>query len=298
MTITDPIPAALALPGEAEPLSEEQIEQGLQSWEPSEGGQLPYAEEEPDTLREELRPVARFEITDDGLAEWGLRKLAEIEAREGEIEERAEGWIEEIRAWRAQQLAPLSRRRAFFEGHLTAYLRRLRAESGGKIKSRSLPSGTIKSTGSGPKVAIADEAAVIAWAREHLEGEELEAVVKVVEKAQVSELRKIASVSERVVGLRWEISLACGHAFERIRPERAEGEEAPEEELEPVPAEGELVRCSACEPEFGEAPERAVESVAASELLEAVVRDEDTGQEIPGAVVQPPSVSFSVKVGG
>lgn len=313
MTMThDPIPAPLAMPGGEEPIPDEALDRfaaealelaadcGLapaeaaiqirESWEAAHAAAIAGQEaEEGEPVPLPERPaIQRFEITDDGLAEWAMRKLAAIEAEEREVAERAEGWIEEIRAWKAERDRPLAARRAFFEGALTAYLRRLREESGEKIKSRKLPSGTIKSTGSKPKVAVADDEAIADFLREHLEVEELREIVR--SKVLVGELRKIAVVSEKPVGERLTVGLGCEHDLSIWIP--AEGEK-------PIrPSVGEEVACPSCEAEFGEQPLREVVSIETETITEPVARDEESGFEIPGTIIEPESVSFSVKVGG
>ena len=298
MTITnEPIPAILAYPGE-EPLSEEQLEAfeeealavaadlGLNAAEAATLVFWPISEPE------EESPIQAFAVSDDGLAEWAMRKLAEVEARELEVNERAAAWIEEIRLWKAAELKRLAPRRAFFEGHLTAYLRQLREESKGKVKSRKLPSGTIKSTGSKPKVGVRDEAAVVAWALENLEGEDLAETVS--SKILVTGLRQHASVSQKLIGEAFAAALSCEHALQVWIPAQLpEGQERP---LRPMV--GETAACPSCEPEFGEQPEREIREVASEEIFEPIVRDEESGEEIPGAVVEPEAVKFSVKVGG
>lgn len=294
LTEPNPLPPALAFPAGEEPISEAALEGFV-------ADVLQLAEEaavdleaavEQVTQTPEASKAAHWRIEDDGAAEWALRHLARIEAEEAEIAEQAAAWVAEIQRWAEERSKPLIARRAFFEGAAADYLRRLR-EQDPKIKSRKLPSGTIKSTGSGAKVAIADEAAVIAWAREHLEGDELAAVVKITEKAMVSELRKVASVGSRQIAVAFEGALACGHGFAHQVPAEPDGRIDPALE---IPVVGDAWPCRECPPEFGEQPSATVVELASEPVAEQIVADNDSGQEIPGALVEPPSVSYRVEL--
>lgn len=130
-------------------------------------------------------------------AEWCLRKLAALEAREAAVEERYLAWKEPVDAWRADELHRLRPAKAFFSGRLQAYGLLRRAEDPKGAKTTRLPSGTIATRGGeDPKAAVADEAAVLAWASATLTGDEYDSVVKVEESVKIGGLRKIVAVRE------------------------------------------------------------------------------------------------------
>lgn len=296
MALTDPnpLPPALAFPAGEEPITESDLEafvaDVLQLAEDAAldpeavVGQIAEAREAGQV--ENLRPAERWRIEDDGAAEWALRHLVRIEAEEQEIAAQAAAWVAEIQRWAQERSKPLAARRAFFEGAALDYLRRLREEDP-KIKSRKLPSGTIKSSASGAKVGIADEDAVVAWAREHLEGDELAAVVKVTTKPMVSELRKVATVARQQIAVAFEGGLSCGHPFGHQVPTDPDG--AISAGLE-IPTVGDGWPCLACPEEFGEPPVSTVVELASEEIFEEIVADNDTGERVPGAVVEPAHV--------
>jgi hypothetical protein len=117
---------------------------------------------------------APWEVTDRGGAEWAIAKIrqarrtwdeetcaahASIDALEEEID-RLGAFIEARRAEREQA-------ESFFEGKLTAWLRRLRAEDG--TTSVKLTGGTVKSRAASERVEVFDavELAENAVARGH-----------------------------------------------------------------------------------------------------------------------------------
>lgn len=280
MTMTErPLPAELVCGGA--PLSDEQVDELVAA-----------AADELDTPREPWR------VTDDNAAEWAMRKLAAVDAEASEVHDQAAAWRDEIDRWQDERLRPLTARREFFVAVLVDYLARLR-DTDPKVKTRKLPSGTIRSTSSGAKVDVADADAVIAWAESELDTDEAALVVR--KSCQLSELRKVATVSEHETGVRYVARLACGHYVVEVIADDERDPDAPidsDAELSSlgslVPIEGDERDCFECPPDESA---QYVESVEREPVVELVVRDNDTGQIVPGATVRPAAVTYSVSVG-
>ena len=144
LPMEDPIPPELAL--DAEPLSEPELDA------------VDQGEHAPDS-------VLRWQITDDGAAEWAMRKLADVQSKVTELQSRRDGWTAKIAAWFDQAAKPLSTRAEFFTAHLESYALRRREEDG--TKTLRLPSGIVSTRQPGPRVVVRDEAAFRAWALAH-----------------------------------------------------------------------------------------------------------------------------------
>lgn len=246
-------------------------------------------------LRDALR--AAWRVENDGQARWAVTRLREVRAHIEAHQANAAAWRAEIDTWEADVLAPLRRREAFFHGSLTDYMRRLR-EADPKHKSHKLPGGTVlTSTAHAAAVVIPDdetsEAQVIAWAREHLKGEELDGVVKVVEEVRVSKLRGHVKVADEVIGQHLVIELDCGHTTTVPAPDDLDDESM--EEAQPIdrwPCE----ECVPVGPDSLASPSRAVVSVERRPVTVKVARSVDTGQPVPGATVRPASITYDVKL--
>lgn len=144
LPMDDPIPADLAL--DAEPLSEADLDA------------VDQGEHAPEAVR-------RWEITDDGTAEWAMRKLADVQARIAGLEARRDNWMERIAIWFEQATKPLASKAEFFTAHLSSYALRRREVDG--TKTLRLPSGAVSTRQPGPKVVVRDEEAFRAWALAH-----------------------------------------------------------------------------------------------------------------------------------
>lgn len=185
------IPAELA-PGPA-PFADEELDEVLETGMLTDD-QLEVVEEQLDAG---LVAVHRWQVTDDGGAEWAMRMLAAIDAERAAIADQYAIWIEPIVAWRDEQLARLTPRRDFFAGHLERYALRVRAENPRRA-TISLPSGKVTTTAAQkPTVEIMDEEAVLKWAGDSLPAEEYELAVKTTTKPQIVEIRRLVKVEER-----------------------------------------------------------------------------------------------------
>lgn len=190
---TDTIPPELAI--DDEPFTLEQLDAEL------------HSHGDPDAAA--AHTVERWTITDAGAAEWAMAHVAAIDANLAELAEQHAAYLERIERWHKAAASKLDQRRGFFAAHLERYAAEHRARDPKRNKTLSLPSGKVSSTETHPKVAIADEATLIAWARDHMTDEDLAEVVKVTESAKVMELRKRVQIVRQPVG--WEVELDCGH---------------------------------------------------------------------------------------
>lgn len=251
-------------------------------------------EDQPWRLGQLPSSFGRFQVTDDGTAEWALRKAAEQDTRLDEIAAQAQGWRDEIDRWETQQGKAPTSFRAFLVAHLTAYMA-ARVDADQKLRTVSLPSGKLKATSHKAKVGLSEIpdqlAELIAWADENLEGEELDAVVKTTRKPMVSELAKIAQPSTELLGNRHHVTLACEHTLDMFW-----GVDQADSDL--IFHVGDQCRCHACPEDFGEVVMQEVVTVDIEPVEQPVVRYNDGGQAIPGAVVVPAAMTYKVQVGG
>lgn len=204
MTQTDlPLPAELAV--DTEPLSEPELERmaelalqvadeaGLDVAEAVDG----YVVSGPAQATE---PAGRWAITDEGSAEWAMRKLAAAHVEVHQLGEQATEWSRRITEWFMQRARPLQARGRFFEAHLERYAMERRAADP-KAKTLTLPSGQVRTRATAPRVTITDEGSLLSWLRSE-QGQVVPAeVVEVVEKVRVSELRDHVTAVQLVVEL-------------------------------------------------------------------------------------------------
>ncbi len=143
----EPLPPELAL--DAEPFAVDDLDAALATAEPTFPGSTF------DTPR-------AWQITDDGAAEWAMRRLAEADAELRDLSQRATDWSNRIREWFEHRAKPLERRADFFRGHLHRYaLARREAGAGATL---SLPSGKVSTLPGRLRVELADADAFRAWA--------------------------------------------------------------------------------------------------------------------------------------
>lgn len=218
-----------------------------------------------------------WSIEDDDAAEWAMRKVAAIDQDLAELRERAAGWAERIQRWFSEASRPLQARRLLLTYKLEQYGKRERETSG--RKTVKLPSGKVGTRSAQAAAKVAVEPLVIAWAKEHLEGDELAAVVKVVESVRVSDLRNHVTVGRVLVQTEWLATLACEHTVEGVWLPDGTGSVEPEV--------AEILACDTC----GEGA--AVAHVETRQRWRDAVLDAD-GKEVPGCVVEPEHVTATV----
>lgn len=235
--------------------------------------------------------VRRWRIEDDDAATWAMAKVAAIDVELAELTAGRESYTRRIGRWFDKSAKPLVARRMLLEGHLKDYARRERARDP-KRKTVLLPTGRVSSRGgSAPSVKVADEDAVIAWAKTHLEGDELTAVVKVVESVRVSNLREHVAVGRLTVGLLCTATLtecACTvPELVMLEAPTTEGLTIEQRTALSPWALGEVIDCGLC----GVA--RVVESIA-TELHQIDAVLDEAGAVVPGTIVEQPTTTFTV----
>lgn len=237
-------------------------------------------------------PVRRWRIDGDRTAAWAMAKLAaatdELQAA-GELateyHRQIDQWLDE-RSRRARATA------AYMEAQLCDYGLRVREASGDSIKSVPLPHGRIKTTGSGAKATVADEPAVLAWAKSNLEGEALAEVVRVTEHVSVTNWRDHVELTT-VVDQAEVVMANCGcvltytRGLDAFPPYQVTDDSRMDvvvARLAAIPGLGDGVQCPSCK------DDTLVGNVTVQASHQVVVWSE-TGEEVPGAAVEPPKVT-------
>jgi phage host-nuclease inhibitor protein Gam len=130
---------------------------------------------------------AGWQIEDDATAEWAMAKLAEAQGDVDALLAQRDAQMERAQAWYARVSKVPQRTAGFMQAHLMDYA--IRRREAGKGATLVLPNGDVATRkGPEPAVVIADEAAVIEWARKaHPE------VVDTSYKVLVSKLRTVAT---------------------------------------------------------------------------------------------------------
>lgn len=179
-----PIPAHLAV--EIEPFTDDELDEAIDRiWEGARD-RIPAK-------------VGQFELSDEGRAEWAMRKLAAFRSRLKEIGDQFDDWAERIETERAIQTRRLEARCVVFEGALKQYGVNRRGPKG-ENATTNLPSGTIKTQlATKPTIDFADEAAFARWARRTLPDDQLAEVIKENPKVYILKFRKL-HVRARKVG--------------------------------------------------------------------------------------------------
>lgn len=139
--------------------------------------------------------VAKFVVDSDGLAEWAMAHVAELDARLEAATAQRDAYHERINAWYERDTASLSTKREFFAMHLRQYLRALR-EADPDVKSVKLPSGAVVSRVSGPRMTVTNEAEAIAYLKTAFTVEQLDEPIKVTEKVLVSKLAGLVKIDD------------------------------------------------------------------------------------------------------
>lgn len=103
---------------------------------------------------------APFTITDDGAAEWALRKLAAHRAELATVQARADEEIARIDAWTKRHQARIDPHIDYFTDLLINYARQQRTEG---RKTLDLIAGVVKTTASGGGWRVADEDVLVSW---------------------------------------------------------------------------------------------------------------------------------------
>lgn len=116
----------------------------------------------------------RWRISDDGQAEWAMAKLVAAVTDLDKVNAQRDAYVAKAERWHARASAEPRRAVAYFTSLLEVWALRRRAEEEARNpkhfpKTFHLPSGKVSTRGGGaPRAIITDEAALLAWAREHL----------------------------------------------------------------------------------------------------------------------------------
>lgn len=172
----DPLPANLAV--EIEPFTDDELDTAIDAIWANTPDDIPAA-------------VGTFLLSDEGRAEWAMRKLRGFSLRLVEVNRQHDDWVARIEGNREALTVRLDARVTVFRTALERYgvLRRKANKDDATIR---LPSGVVKTTESKrPVVSFSDETRFATWARRHLPPEQLANVVKDIPKLYIMELRKL-----------------------------------------------------------------------------------------------------------
>lgn len=247
-------------------------------------------------------PVRSWRIDGDRTAAWAMAKLQAADEELRHVAEVADEWHRQIDEWAAGRGKPLLATRAYMDAQLCDYALRLREATEGRTKSVKLPNGTVRTTGRPAKPAVYDEGAVLAWAKANLAPEQVQAVVKVTEHVSVTNWREVVQL-DTVVD-RAKVTLAnCGCVVWYQRTTGFPPYDVCDRDSDPsvgtdpkvlgslpaVPGVGDGTTCLAC----------GADTLVGDVLVEVshlVVVDE-TGNDVPGAEVEPEGVTAKVVPG-
>lgn len=150
-----------------------------------------------------------FRISDAGQADWALRKLAGVRAKQAETDELAARQIQAIQAmvapylepiheWHRAQIERLSNDASFWEGMLTLYHRDVVLAEDEKAKTVNLPHGTLSARKKPDQWKFGDEE-FMAWARNV--APELIRTKDEVDKALAKKTLKVGQFGEAILDL-------------------------------------------------------------------------------------------------
>lgn len=241
-----------------------------------------------------LARVAAYEIPDDGQADWALRMLAQAKAERDELDAQRAAYLAPIEEWYRRQLTAsgVEKRVARWEALLADYAVRRREAT--KQATVWLVAGSLATTSSKARPAIADPEAVVAWAKATYDGEEhaeeLAALVKVTEAPMIGQIRDRVVLAERPVSESVVAVLECGHEITEHGLPLSPPDEPREVSLDQV------VPCHACGDPIEGVPERKVVEARVVLVSTPIVLDAQ-GEEVPGLVVEPAKVTAKVNPG-
>lgn len=225
----------------------------------------------------------RWEITNDGLAQWAMSKLAEAQARVADVESQAAEWTGRIARWCADQVKDDRSAVRFFEAHLTKWAHAQR-EANPKKATFKYVAGVIKTQSRQPVVEIEDQDAVVEWCKAHGHGE----LVRTRESVLVSELRKLVQIRDVVE--RSVVELQCGHrAFVDGQTTRGEMVRCPEPECESI------ARSVGHDGDMLVPVHEVLDEVLSSRVIPMLPLEDDDALPIPGTRVTPGYTNVSVQ---
>lgn len=211
-----------------------------------------------------------------GLAEWMMRHRVAIDQNLGMLDEQYADQAERLTRWHAAARHRLEARAQFFDAALVRYAADHRALDPKRNKTATLPSGEISSRESKPAPIVSDEDAVIVWAKDT----DAETLVRVKEEPALAEIKKVVKVVDVVVWRGWLVTTELGgvSSVEATAPDQ-EG-----------PAIGDEITVS---DGIGERVDRVTEveehTRSAAQVIDAA------GERVPGMIVKPGEVKFTVR---
>lgn len=127
-----------------------------------------------------------------------MRQLAGVMRRMDHINAQAREMREPIDTWEQRMIDPLMERAYRLDDQLKELARRYREADEKHNKTLRLPSGEVRSTSTNPRVAVEDEAALIAFLRNFAKetGSKPEDYLAVSVKPKMDPLKKLATIIE------------------------------------------------------------------------------------------------------
>jgi len=113
----------------------------------------------------ELDESSHFIVQSKDQAEWCLRQISRLKAKQSEIEELAQAEIEKINAWKKKETAKINDSISFFEELLKDFHRRT-LEKDPKAKTIRLPSGSLEARKMPPEYRR-DEEKLLPWVEQN-----------------------------------------------------------------------------------------------------------------------------------
>lgn len=208
-----------------------------------------------------MRAPARWRVTDDRTAEWAARHWRDASDGISEVTEQAAFWIEQIKGWAEGRARTLENRVRFMAAQLEDYALEQRETSGGKRKTVTLPSATVRTRPQPERVEVIDGKAqeFVAWAEEHLPE-----VVRVRKDPAASEFGEHLRIGRKLDGVAYHAGLTCGH--------EAEGTLEPDDPLGAGEMWEHTVECVECPPDpLDGPPRRAITTLERTPLYRPVV---------------------------
>lgn len=273
------------LAGGEEPFSDDDLDvvTGLVEANGQPGETLPQLMERSPWLfaTTEAVTVVRWGIGDLSGAQWAAARWAQADADVAEAEEQYAEWKLRLDGWLADTARRARRTREFFAGHLERYALGER-ERTGKATLR-LPSATVGTTHHAAKAAVGKEDELLAWAADNAPELLRREVAKSAFNARVA-------VGQTVDHYEHHLELSCGHSRVVLTPAGDEGAE----DWRAI----ETAVCLACTDlvdDMGEPVRQPVASGRTEVITRPAVVDRETGEVVPGAVVEPEQVTAKVR---
>lgn len=216
----------------------------------------------------------RWTIESDADAQWAMARFAELTREVDQVAAKAQQWRDQVTDWETAACREPARRATFLERQLVQWGMEKRAAYP-KQATFPLVAGRVKTRYYQPEVDIADDAAVIEWAKANGRAD----LVVTVEKIGVRDLRRVSAAVEQVVES--FVQLDCGHQVY----------------VNGKSAVGEVVACHLCPTDALSVVVDGDNMVPVTEVLEERVDLSPVSGDsvIPGARVNPARTTVTVE---